>query len=326
MDFSAFLNTVITMFVILIVGFVLGKTNIIDSTASKNLSKLIVTVAQPALIINSIISCSYSPENLKTALISLGFAFLMHFVMAIIAFLACLKIKNLDERKITEFAMVFGNIGFLGIPVLGSLFPANGAFIASFFVVSFNVLLWIIGLGIIARKRDDIKMNVKKIFINKGTVPSVIGFALFLIPAFLPNFALPVFVSKSVSYIASLCTPVSMLIIGALLAPRSMKTIFGSGKVYYLCLFKLIIIPLLFCFSLKLLGFSDFWVLFVTAVSAMPAASSTSMFAELYDTAPGFSAQGVGTSTLLSIGTMPLIILIASKVIEWDVGLFNIAL
>jgi predicted permease len=324
MDFSAFLNTVITMFVILIVGFVLGKTNVIDSTASKKLSKLIVTVAQPALIINSIISSPYSAENLKLAAISLIIAFAMHFIMALISFVACLKLKEANERKITEFAMVFGNIGFLGIPVLGSLFPENGAFVASFFVVSFNILLWIIGLGIIARGREDIKMNAKKVLINKGTVPSLIGFVVFLIPAVFPQFALPVFVTKSISYIASLCTPVSMLIIGALLAPRSMKNIFGSGKVYYLCLFKLIIIPLVFCFTLKLLGFSDFWVLFVTAVSAMPSASSTSMFAELYDTAPGFSAQGVGTSTLLSIGTMPLIIFIASKVVEWDIGLFNI--
>lgn len=326
MDFSAFLNTVITMFIILIVGFVLGKTNVIDSTASKKLSKLIITVAQPALIINSIISIRYSEDNLKLAIISLLFALVMHFIMAIIAFLACMKIKNLDERKVTEFAMVFGNIGFLGIPVLGSLFPENGAFVASFFIVSFNILLWIIGLGILARKRDDIKLSAKKIFINKGTVPSLIGFVIFLIPALLPDFTLPVFMTKSVSYIASLCTPVSMLIIGALLAPRSLKTIFGSGKVYYLCLFKLLIIPLFFCVTLKLIGFSDFWVLFITAVSAMPSATSASMFAELYDTAPGFSAQGVGTSTLLSIGTMPLVILIASKVIEWDIGIFNIPL
>ena len=326
MDFSAFLNTIITMFIILIVGYVLGKMNIINSTASKNLSKLIVTVAQPALIINSIISSPYSKDNLKLALISLGFAFVMHFIMAIISFFACLKLKEANERKVTEFAMVFGNIGFLGIPVLGSLFPENGEFVASFFVVSFNVLLWIIGLGIIARGRDDIKMNAKKIFINKGTIPSLIGFAIFLIPAIFPSFALPVVVTKSVSYISSLCTPVSMLIIGALLASRSMKDIFGSWKVYYLCLFKLLVIPLFFCFTLKLLGFSDFWVLFITAVSAMPAASSTSMFAELYDTAPGFSAQGVGTSTLISIGTMPLIILIATKVVEWDIGLFNIPL
>ena len=322
MDFAAFLTTVITMFVILIVGFILGKMNIIDSVASKRFSALIVSIAQPALIIDSLISKKYSMEALKLALISLGLAFAVHLIMALIAYLACIKMKDINERKITEFAMVFGNIGFLGIPVMESLFPDDGAFVASFFIVSFNILLWIIGLGILARKRDDIKLTPKKVFINKGTVPTLIGFVIFLIPAFLPSFTLHKVVTSSIGYIASLCTPISMLIIGALLATRSAKQIFGSGKVYYLCFFKLIAIPLFFCFTLKILGFSDFWVLFITAVSGMPSATATSMFAELYDTAPGFSAQGVGTSTLLSVATMPLVILIASAVIEWNISIF----
>ena len=321
-DFTSFLNTVITMFIILVVGYVLGKINVIDGVASKKLSSLIVVVAQPALIINSIISKQYSPENLSLSLLSLALGLCMHAVMSVIAFVACLKIKDLNERKITEFAMIFGNIGFLGIPVLGSLFPENGEFVASFFVVSFNILLWVIGLGIIARKRDDIKLTVKKIFINKGTVPTLIGYIVFLIPALLPEFTVPVVVKSSVSYIASLCTPISMLIIGALLSTRNFKQIFGSGKAYYLCLFKLIIIPLFFCFTLKILGFSDFWVIFITAVSSMPAATSASMFAEIYDTAPGFSAQGVGTSTLFSVLTMPCMILLATEVVKWNISIF----
>jgi predicted permease len=218
--------------------------------------------------------------------------------------------------------MVFGNIGFLGIPVIGALFPENGAFVASFFIVSFNILLWIIGIGIIARKRNDVKLTLKKAFINKGTVPSLIGFIIFLIPAFVDGFVLPEFVSATVSYIASLCTPVSMLIIGALLSTRSLKQIFGSAKVYYLCLFKLIIIPIFFCVIMKLLGFSEFWILFVTAVSAMPSASATSMFAEVYDTAPGYSAQCVGTSTLLSLASMPFVIMLAEFIVKLDISIF----
>ncbi len=315
MDIAAFLTTVITIFILLAVGYVLGKMDVIGRVASKNLSKLIVYIGQPALIINSIISKPYSIDNLTLALISLGLAIVVHVLMALMAFLFCIKIKDIDERKITEFAMVFGNIGFLGIPVLGALFPDNGAFVASFFVVAFNILLWIIGLGIIARKRDDVKLTVKRIFINKGTVPSLIGFIIFLIPAVFPSFFLPTFVTSSISYLASLCTPISMLIIGALLATRTMKQIFCSLKVYYLCLMKLLVIPLVFFFATKLLGFSDFWVLFITAVSAMPSASSTSMFAELYDTAPEYSAQCVGTSTLLSILTMPLLIMVAQFLI-----------
>ena len=315
MNFTAFLNTVITMFIILIAGYVLGKKDIITKSASKNLSKLIISIGQPALIINSITTKPYSPENLKLALISLVFAFAIHFIMAIISYFACIKIKDLNQRKITEFAMVFGNIGFLGIPVLGALFPENGAFVASYFVVGFNILLWIIGLGIIARKRDDIKLTVKKVLINKGTVPSVIGFVIFLIPAAFPSFALPSFATMSISYIASLCTPISMLIIGALLSRMAFKSIFSSWKIYYTCLFRLIIIPLFFCVIMKLLNFSEFWILFVTAISSMPSASSTSMFAELYDTAPEFSAQCVGTSSLLSLATMPCIILLAQIIV-----------
>ena len=322
MDFAAFLTTVITMFAILIVGFILGKVNIVDQVASKRFSALIVAVAQPALIIDSLISKPYSLDALKLALISLGLAFAVHLIMALIAFFACAKMKDINERKITEFAMVFGNIGFLGIPVMESLFPENGVFVASFFIVSFNILLWIIGLGILARKRYDIKLTPKKMFINKGTVPALIGFCIFVIPAFAPSFTVPEIASASIGYIASLCTPISMLIIGALLATRSAKQIFGSGKVYYLCFFKLLLIPLFFCFTLKILGFSDFWVLFITAVSGMPSATATSMFAELYDTAPGFSAQGVGTSTLLSVATMPLVIFIATKVVEWNISIF----
>lgn len=314
MDFPAFLSTVITMFAILVVGFVLGKMGVINSTASKNLSKLIIMIGQPALIIHSIIGKTYSPDNLKLALVSLAFGLIIHIIMAIIAYFSCMKIKDPDDRKITEFAMVFGNIGFLGIPVMGALFPENGAFVSTFFIVSFNILLWIVGLGIMARKRDDIKLTVRKAIINKGTVPSLIGFVIFLIPSVFPSFSIPTFAGDTISYIASLCTPISMLIIGALLSGRTVKQVFGSGKVYYLCLFKLLIIPVFFAVVLKLIGVSDFWVLFITAVSAMPSASATSMFAELYDTAPGYSAQCVGTSTLLSLATMPLIILLATTI------------
>lgn len=322
MDFPAFLNTVVTMFAILVVGYILGKKDIISPVASKNLSKLIISIGQPALIINAITDKPFSWSNLKLALISLAFAFIMHGIMAVLSYFFCIKIKDMDERKITEFAMVFGNIGFLGIPVLSALFPENGAFVSSFFIVCFNILLWVIGLGIIARKREDIKLTAKKIFINKGTVPSIIGFVIFLIPAVLPSFKLPTFATSTVSYLASLCTPISMLIIGVLLSNRTVKQMFGSARVYFLCFFKLLVFPVLFCIVMKLLGFSDFWILFIAAVSAMPSASSTSMFAELYDTAPGFSAQCVGTSTLISLATMPFIIMLAQWITQLNFSIF----
>ena len=317
---------VITMFIVLIVGFVLGKIRVIDESASKSLSKLILTVAQPALIIGSITSKSYSVENLKLALLGVGFSLLLHCVMALVARLLCIWIKDFDQKKITEFAMVFGNTGFLGIPLFTVLFPENGAFVSSFFIVGFNILLWIIGLGIIARGREDIKLTAKKIFINKGTVASLIGFVIFLIPAIpaCSGFVLPTFISSAINYISGLCTPISMLLAGALIARKSIKTIFSNIKIYYLMGLRLILLPIIFCFLFKIVGLSDFWVIFLTVALGLPSATSTITFAEVYETSPEYAAQCVGASTLFSIATMPCIVLLAKWICTLNISIFQL--
>lgn len=326
LDFSEFFNMVITMFLVLIVGYVLGKIKIIDETSSKGLSKLIVMVAQPALIISSINSKRYSFESLKLALLGVGLSLLLHCVIAVIARVLCLKIKDFNEQKITEFALVFGNTGFLGIPLFNALLPENGGFVASFFIVGFNVLLWIIGLGIIARGRDDIKLTPKKVFINKGTIASLIGFVIYLIPAIpaFQSFELPVFVGNALNYVSGLCTPISMLIAGALIARKSLKNIFSKGKIYYLLALRLIAMPIIFCFLFKIIGLSDFWVTFLTVALGLPSATSTITFAEVFDTSPEYAAQCVGATTLFSIATMPCVVLLAKWICTLNISLFQL--
>lgn len=323
MDFKSFLITIATLFILLIVGFIAGKRNIIDSVASKKLSSLIINIGQPALIISSIVSQPYTHENFILGLKTLLLGFGVHLFMGAIAYVVCIKIKHMDERKILEFSMVFGNTGFIGIPILGALFPETGAFQASFIVISFNILLWTLGMSILGRGRNDIKMTPKKALINRGTIPSIIGLAIFLLPAIplLNGFSLATnlpFAADSIRYLSSLCTPISMLIIGALLSTVSLGKAFTSGKIYFLCLFKLLVIPLTVCFVMKLgslfLPFDPAWIRFATALTAMPSATAVSMYAELYDIAPKFSAQGVGMTSLLSVATMPVVVAVAQLV------------
>ena len=324
-DFVPFLYTVITLFVMLIVGYVAGKTGIVNDTASKNLSKLIISIGQPALIIYSVIRMEYSSENLILGLSTLGFGFAIHIVLALLSFLACFRFRDLNERKITEFAAIFANVGFIGIPILESLFGARGAFMGAFFVVSFNVFLWTWGIVILSRQRPDIRLTPKKL-LNFGTVPSMIGVGIYLLKGLLPPI-LPTAITNAItvvgipvtsclSYMASLCTPVSMLIIGALLAKRSVKQIFFSGKIYYLSLMTLLLFPLAICGAMILLGFDSTWVLFAATVLSMPCATTVTMLAELHDIAPTYSAQAVGTTTLLSIATMPCVLWIVQKLLE----------
>ena len=327
MNFQALLNMIATLFILLMVGFAAGKLGIINSTASKNLSRLIITIGQPALIIYSLVKMEYSAENLALGFQTLAFGLVLHGVLAVFAFLAFFRFRDLNERKITEFAAIFGNVGFIGIPILESLFGDLGAFMGSFFVVSFNVVLWTWGIAILARKRPDIKLTPKKVLLNYGTVPSLIGIFLYLMKGLLPvilpetvmtgiGYATPSLL-QALSYVASLCTPVSMLIIGALLAGRSLKQILGSGKIYYLCFIKLLLIPVIVILLMKLMGFGEQWILFAATVTSMPCATTVTMLAELHDIAPGYSAQAVGTTSLLSIATMPCVIWVAQRVIEW---------
>ena len=326
LDLTAFLTLVVTLFLMLIVGYVAGKTKIVSETASKNLSKLIIAIGQPALIIFSLVRMEYSTENLLLGLQTLGFGFALHGILAVFSFLAFLRFRTLDERKITEFAAIFGNVGFIGIPLLESLFGPKGAFMGAFFVVSFNVFLWTWGIMILARQRPDIKLTPKKL-LNYGTVPSMIGLALFLLKGLLPRVLPEAFVQgvsyvappvlSCLSYMASLCTPVSMLIIGALLATRSLRQIFLSGKIYYLSFIKLLVFPLLVALAMRLMGFDTGWILFGVTVTAMPCATTVTMLAELHDIAPGYSAQAVGTTSLLSIATMPCVLWITQRILEW---------
>lgn len=316
MNFSALNTVVATLFVIMAVGFLCRKLGVIDDVASKRLSKLILTVGQPAMLIYSMSSAEYSDENVKMAgiMIVLGFAF--HGVLALLSYFIALPLKKSpDERKITEFSFMFANCAFIGFPIFEALLGSKGLFMASFLTFSFNVLLWTWGLGIFARGRKDIKMTLKKVFLNFGTVPCVIGFLLYLLKNPTIGFELPEFLSKSAGYLTNLCTPISVLITGALIATQSPKKIFTSWKIYYFNVIKLLVLPIIVCLIAKLVQLPYDYAVFVTAASALPAASSVTMMAETYGVDAGYSSLTVGTSSLLSVLTLPLTMMIAQQIL-----------
>ena len=311
MDFNALLNTIIMLFIFMAVGFTANKLNIIDEISSKRLSKLIISICQPCLIIGSLAKFEYSTENLKLGFMTLGLGIVIHTILAVIAFFACRPFKDIDEQKITEFCMVFGNVGFIGFPILQSLFGDKGLFMGAFFVISFHLVLWTWGISILARKRSDIKLTVRKIFINFGTVPSAIGIILFLL-----NFEMPKFITTTLGYLGDMCTPVSMLIIGALLARTNLLSLFKSFKVYYLSSMRLIISPLIICLIMTLVGFPADMTLFMTAVCCLPSATTVSMLSEMYGLKSEYSAQLVGMSSFLSLLTIPAVLLLAELIVK----------
>ncbi len=316
MNFNALNIVVATLFVILAIGFLCRKLGIIDDVASKKLSKLILMVGQPAMLINSLAIAEYNEANLKTAIIMIVLGFVFHGVLALLSFVFALPLKkNLDERKLSEFGLMFTNCAFIGFPIFEALLGPTGLFMASFLCISFNILLWTWGLSIIARGRNDIKLSLKKIFLNFGTVPCAIGFGLFLLKNPAVGFEVPEFLGKAMQYLQNLCTPISVLVTGALIATQSPKKIFCSWKIYYFNFVKLLAFPIIICLLSKIaviaFGLPQIYATFMTAAAALPTASSVTMMAENYGLDSGYSSLTVGISSLLSVATLPLSMIIA---------------
>ena len=317
MNFSALLTIIATLFLLMACGFYARKRGIIDDVASKRLSSLIIKIGQPMMIISALTEAEFSYENLTDGLVIVGVGMVFHAVVGCLAFLLCKGFRDLDERKITEFSLMFTNGGFIGFPIMEALFGPKGLFLAAFFNISFHLFIWSWGIAILARKRPDIKLTVRKVFINLGSVPCLIGVLIYMLAIPFPGFALPAFLSKFMMYLSNLCTPISVLITGALLATRTPKQIFGSPKIYYFSAMKLIALPLIVCVIGKLIDLPHDMVLFATVEAALPSAASITMFSEMYGLNSGYASQTVGTSSLLSVGTMPMILLVA----EWIVRL-----
>ncbi len=307
------LATMVTLFLLMLCGYICRKKGIIDTVASKRLSSLIISVGLPMMTIGALNNAEYSKENLNVAWKVTLIGFAVHTLLALGSYLICKRRHVTDQMKIFEFTLVFANCGFLGFPILDSILGEGvGSFMGAFYVISFHLFIWIWGIMILARGRKDIKMTPKKALLNFGTVPCAIGLALYLLK---PVFTVPEAVGKFFSYLGGLCTPISVLITGALLATVSLSKMFKNGKLYLHSAIKLLLFPIVFCLLAKLCGMDRTFILLVTAMVGVPSAATITMFGELYEIDPAYASQTVGMTSLLATATLPAVMIFAQWVV-----------
>ncbi len=292
-------------------GFIAAKLGMFDGDFSKKISALILKICQPVLIITSIMSVEYSRENLMTGLSVLLAALIAHIIMFVAAFGASRPIKDRKERAVSEYCMIFANAGFFGFPVIKSIYGDTGLFWGGFYYIIFNSAVWSYGQFVFSRGSDDGKISWRKMLLNAGTIPCVAGFILYLtrIKIYAPVF-------ESLRMLGDVCTPVSMMIIGAMLARTTFKKLVTTGSTWYSTALRLIVFPLICGLTVRLLGFGADISMFIVIMTSLPIATASAMFGEEYDVMPELAARNVGVSTLLSIGTVPLTAWIASMIMN----------
>lgn len=301
------LTQVVILYVIVALGFFCHKTGIYTEKASRLTTDLLFYIVTPAMIIRSFINIELSSETLR----GLGLAFLgaviFHGIGILIAELVFCKTEQ-EKASIYKFAAVYGNVGYMVLPLAQAMLGEEGVFYCAAIVIPFNILSFTHGLKVMTKGTESSKISVKSLLLNPGFIGIAIGLPLFLLSADLPQiFYMPL------SYVADLQTPLAMIMFGTYIASADIKKVFSDYRVFVCMAIKLFAIPLLTVLSLKLLGFSGMLLVACTLSASAPTANNTVMFAAKFNKDTAMASSVTAFISLISVLTMPLMVAIAQS-------------
>ena len=319
-DIKVLFISVFTLFLFMIPGFILRKLKLIDGTFSKNLSLLVLYIAQIALLIHSYI-IEFKPEVLSGILQVFIVSFLIHSILFIIARNLFIKAPE-SAKKVLQFGLIFSNAGYMGIPVINDVFGPDFTIYATIYVVWFNIFAF--SLGRLIYTGDKKYMSFKEAIINPAVIPIIIGFIIFITGGgtWIQNIIKePTVLGSGVKVfydvfttLKNMVAPATMLVIGARLADINFKGILKDKYMYPFVVLRLLVLPAIIFVLLKVLNVlslidtTSMSILLI--LSSTPAAALTSMFAELYEGDSPYAGKLVALTTVLSVITMPIVALL----------------
>jgi len=297
------------LYVLIAIGAVADKTKIFTEKTARSSTNLLFYIITPCVIIRSFLEIEYSDEMIKNLLSAIGCGLLMHFTAALIS-LPFFRKGDGNRNCIFKYASVHGNCGFMALPLANAVLGTQGVFYCSAVIVSFQICAFTYGTFLMSgdksRGADNAnkkKFEYKRILLNPGMISVLIGLPLYLLRAPVPSAA-----KEIVNYIATMNTPLAMLIFGTYMANTNFKTILREKNILGVVALKLIALPLLMLGMYKLFGLSGTLLSSLVLPASAPPANNTVMFAAKYDKDTGLAAQIVSAVSLISIFTMPAII------------------
>jgi len=286
----------------ILVGVYSSKKKIITPEINKKLVEILIQIALPFMIVSSFIH-TYDTTIKANVTKTFYYSIVAYIIMITVSYLLLLPIKN-DKKTILHFANVFVNTGYVGFPILNSIYGPEGVIYGSIFNMFFVILLWTYGLILFRDnfEKRELKKELKKILLN----PSIIAVALgILIMIF--NIKLPRPLLSSVEAIGSITGPLSMIIVGVILSNIKIKSYLKDWTIYYGMTVKLIIIPIIMYLVFLLTVGSSIVINTIIIMSAMPASTMTSILAESFDKEKEYAAVVVSLTTLTSLVTVTIL-------------------
>ena len=300
MSFLDTASQIMSLFLIVIVGYVMYKRTVIDDAAIVRYTKMIINISLPSQIITAFVSNVGIVSN-KEVLTVFGIAAVAYAIYAVVGVLFVFVTRVPKHQRGTYiFMTMFGNVGFMGFPVITAIFGEEALIYAVIFMVVFNVLVYSIGILLINTKENS-GFDIKKL-INMPFIAAVLSIILYF-----ANIKLPDMVMTSLNFMGNITTPAAMIILGATVATMPVKELFDEWRVYPFVVVRLAILPLIAIVLMQYVPVSDLIRGTVIVLSATPVATNTTMLAIEYGGDVKLGSKGVFFTTILCMLTIPLI-------------------
>ena len=292
---------VLILYILVAVGAVADKTHLFTEKTAKACTDLLFYVITFSVIVQSFLSMDSTPENTRGLLTAVGCGMLMHFTAALIAF-PFFRRGDRAKNAVFNYGAVFGNCGYMALPLANAVLGQEGVFFCSAVIVSFQISSFTYGVYLMSGDGQEKRsFDWKKIILNPGVLAVFAGLPLYFLRIHLPEV-----LSQPLGYLASMNTPLAMLIFGTYLANTKFRSMFRETKILFVALCKLILVPLAMLGIYYLFGIRGTLLSALILSASAPSANNTVLFAAKYNKDTGVS--------LVSIVTMPTMIALAMSI------------
>lgn len=305
LPFFEILQQVLVLFVLILIGLFAVRWKVLPQAAVQGLVSLVLKITLPAMILDSMIHQNFSPAVLAQSgtIVLVSFAVYAALILLSLPLGAWLNSPPQD-RGVYRFVLSFSNVGFMGFPIVGAVFGKEALFYTALYNLPFNLLTFTLGVWMLLRGHDrEGAPALWKELANPVVLSILAGFVLFV-----TGVQPPALVGRIFELTGSVTTPLSMLLVGALLAQHPVKSALGEPRLYLVAGLRLLVWPAAVFFVLRLFT-SDPWLVGIpTLITAMPAAANTALLASAHGANANLASRAVFFTTLLSIFTLPLVV------------------
>lgn len=294
------IEVMVVLFIIVVLGYALCKLGYMGDKFDQKLSTIVIDITCPALILSSVMGDTLPDRTLILPLLGVGF--LTYILLLVFGFwVPRLIAKNRDDQGMIGFALMFANVGFIGYPIVSSIFGPQSIFYAALLNMPNTFFIFTAGVMLVKGEYSIKSLNPKILF----SPAMLAAFAAALIVAF--GLRVPDLVARPVTMVGGITVPAALMVIGSSMARLPLREIIGSGKVYVSSLVRLVVVPVTLYLVFRACGVDSVINNINTVVIAMPVASFGTMFCMKYGRNPSLMTEITFVTTVFSILTIPLV-------------------